>query len=980
MTGIDEALGTMPCGTGHLSAAASPAPLGDDVFASVLEHMPNGVAYCRMLFEDGRPCDFVYLYANPMFRSQTGLGEVRGKRVSEVIPGIRESDPRLFEIYGRVALGGPPERFEIFVQGLRQWFSVQVFCPKPEHFVAVFDVVTERKQREAELIRSQQRLALAHRSSGSGAWDWDVQTGALTWSDEFFRLFGLDPATTEASFDVWRTALHPDDLARAEARIGDALRDRSSLASEYRIVLPQGEERWIGAYGDVLVDAQGQAVGMVGICLDITDRKRAETLLRTRLRMSELSQSGTLDELLQAALDGAEEVTGSKIGFFHSVEPDQEQLTLQTWSTNTLARMCTAEGRGQHYAISRAGVWADCVRARAPVIHNDYAAVAQPGGLPEGHASVTRELAVPIVRANKVTGIMGVGNKATDYLPKDVDALETIAGMAQDLVDRRRAEEALRSERAILQQIMVNSPVGIAVVHRSGRITLANPAAEAMLGLTRHELSERGYDAREWKHTDLAGDPLPREQLPAARVLATGEPVFEVEHGIEWPDGRRVLLSVNAAPLFDAAGAVDGVVATLSDITEASRLEEARRQTQKLEALGTLAGGVAHDFNNLITSIMGNVELARQDVDAAHPAQVSLEEIRRATHRARDLVQRILAFGRRRAVERKVISLVPVVQEAAGLLRVALPAGMSLDVACAPDVPAVLADATQVGQVLLNLGSNALQATQGLARPGVVEVRLQAHERLAGRAQNDGFGVAAGDLRPGRYACLSVRDNGAGMDARTLAHMFEPFFTTKTVDKGTGLGLAIVHGIVQEHEGSIEIRSVPGEGSCFRIYFPAAQAAEQAVGAVVPAAPPTRGQGRHVFYLDDDEAIVFLMTRLLERQGYRVTGFTDPLAALAAMRADPDRFDLAVTDYNMPGMSGLDVARALKAIRPGLPVAVVTGYITDALRQEGPDAGVSELIYKPDSIEDLCAAVARLASAHGADDEPTRGIAAKTGG
>jgi CheY-like chemotaxis protein len=218
-------------------------------------------------------------------------------------------------------------------------------------------------------------------------------------------------------------------------------------------------------------------------------------------------------------------------------------------------------------------------------------------------------------------------------------------------------------------------------------------------------------------------------------------------------------------------------------------------------------------------------------------------------------------------------------------------------------------------------------------------------------------------MQPGRYACLSVQDNGSGMDKTTLTRIFEPFFTTKPAGEGTGLGLAVVHGIVQAHDASMEVESAAGEGSVFRIYFPAAEAPLPAVAAPAPAAEPAHGQGKHVLYLDDEEAIIFLMKRLLERQGYRVSGYTEPRQALAAVRADPGQFDLAVTDYYMPGMSGLEVAQALKAIRPDLPVVMASGYITEELRAKAPAAGIRELIYKPNTVEDLCAAVARFASA-----------------
>ena len=201
------------------------------------------------------------------------------------------------------------------------------------------------------------------------------------------------------------------------------------------------------------------------------------------------------------------------------------------------------------------------------------------------------------------------------------------------------------------------------------------------------------------------------------------------------------------------------------------------------------------------------------------------------------------------------------------------------------------------------------------------------------------------------------------MDEATRGRIFEPFFTTKAAGEGTGLGLAVVHGIVQGHEASIEVQSAPGEGTSFCVYFPAATAPVPVVPTHRPATAPERVGGQHILCVDDDESIVFLMRRLLGLQGYRVSGYTDPHEALAAVRAEPGQFDLAVTDYNMPGMSGLELARALREIRADLPVALASGYITEELRAEAPAAGVIELIYKPNTADELCEAVARLAHA-----------------
>jgi CheY-like chemotaxis protein len=278
-------------------------------------------------------------------------------------------------------------------------------------------------------------------------------------------------------------------------------------------------------------------------------------------------------------------------------------------------------------------------------------------------------------------------------------------------------------------------------------------------------------------------------------------------------------------------------------------------------------------------------------------------------------------------------------------------------VTCGTDVPSVQADATHIHQVLINLGTNAWQAMEG--RRGRIEIRLD------GITLDSDAARQAGGLPPGRYCRLAVTDSGIGMGDETLQRIFDPFFTTKPVGQGTGLGLSVVHGTMKAHGGAVTVKSKPGQGSTFSLYFPAAEPAETSgPAAAVVAGARSDGAGRHVLYLDDEESLVFLVSRLLKRQGYRVSGFTRADEALAALRADPGKFDLVVTDLNMPGASGLDVAREVARLRPDLPVVLTSGSINDELKALAPLAGVRELIYKPNTVEELCEVVGRLAGAN----------------
>jgi nitrogen-specific signal transduction histidine kinase/ActR/RegA family two-component response regulator len=407
-------------------------------------------------------------------------------------------------------------------------------------------------------------------------------------------------------------------------------------------------------------------------------------------------------------------------------------------------------------------------------------------------------------------------------------------------------------------------------------------------------------------------------------------------------------------------------------VTESRRFEATRaslemqvREAHKMQAIGTLAGGIAHDFNNIIATILGNADLAREDVSNNPLALQSLQEIQKAGSRARDLVWQILSFSRRQPTERKLVALAPILEESVRLLRATMPARLEIDLQCESATAAVLADASQIQQVLLNLATNAMQAMSG--RSGRIEIRLDQVTLDAAllkkwpalRALNEQSGPSVVRMR--------VRDDGPGMDAAVQERIFEPFFTTKPKGEGTGLGLSVVLGIVQTHQGAITVESRIGQGSTFSLYLPLPAAAGMSdprspVEARTPdPASPASTTSLRILYLDDDEALVFLVRRLLQRRGCQVSGFVSADYALAALRDDPHAFDLVVSDYNMPGMSGLDFARAVRLIRPELPVAVATGFVDEQLRSEATNAGIRELIFKADAVDVFCDAMLRLA-------------------
>lgn len=558
------------------------------------------------------------------------------------------------------------------------------------------------------------------------------------------------------------------------------------------------------------------------------------------------------------------------------------------------------------------------------------------------------------VRALRPDGEVRWLLRRSDTISKDASGQLRI-GLLLDITDRKRAELALRESEELWRLALDSAGDGVWDWHIATGDEYVSPRIKALLGYSDEELPPRAaaLDAR------THPDDVPQMQADRQAHFEGRTPVYRNEHRIRCRDGSwKWVLSRGMVIARDEQGQPLRMVGVHTDITELKQaeaqqraLEVQLRESQKMEAIGTLAGGVAHDFNNLLAAILGNLALAREDVGPEHAAQESLSEIHRAAIRARQLVQQILAFSRRQTQELQRQPLTPLVDEALRLMRSLLPAGVRLNVRLPEVALPVLADATQVQQVLMNLCTNAWQAMG--SQPGDITVALEAVQIDPVQA------LALGHLEPGAFACLSVADNGPGMDAATQQRIFEPFFTTKAPGSGTGLGLSVVHGIVKAHRGAITVHSRPGEGSRFDVYLPLTTASPE-VAPPEPAAPPApapASPGRHIVYVDDYEALVTLAGRMLRQRGYRVSTFCSGEEALAWLRASDEPVDLWVTDQNMPGMSGVELARAVRALHPALRVAIVSGHVNEELLAAATAAGVFSVLGKQDNMDALADAV-----------------------
>jgi PAS domain S-box-containing protein len=466
-------------------------------------------------------------------------------------------------------------------------------------------------------------------------------------------------------------------------------------------------------------------------------------------------------------------------------------------------------------------------------------------------------------------------------------------------------------------------------------------------------------DLRAWWYERTHPEDRDAIQAGVSAAIAAANEFWAASHRLRRVDSswahvqNRACLSKNAAgEITRLIGAVQDVTAHVEAENERRELGEQLRQAQKMEAIGTLAGGIAHDFNNILGIILANVDLAKRDIPADLPQRPeiteSLQEILVAANRARDLVRQILTFSRHGGGKRQLIQPQPIVRECVKLLRTTIPAMTRINEFVDPSCPAILADPTQLHQVVMNICTNAWHALP--ERGGLIEVSVRACEPTKVLLE------ANPDLDSSRYVRISITDNGHGMDLKTQARIFEPFFTTKSSDKGTGLGLAVVHGIVKAHGGAITVRSGRGQGTTFDVYLPAQSATVPAELAIILSI--ARGKGERIVVVDDDSSMGRAMQRQLKQQGYLVQAFHRPELALEVLRGAPHDYDLVITDYSMPDMTGIEFAGRVMQLRPDIPIILVTGSIDFEEEKRAQLTAFHAVLAKPVLPEILFEAVA----------------------
>jgi len=764
-----------------------------------------------------------------------------------------------------------------------------------------------RKRTEEALLESENKFKSFSEQALAGIYI--IQDGVFKYvNPKFAQMFGytVEECLNDMPFKI---LVYAKDLATVEGQV----RRRTSGEAEsvhynFRGLKKNGQIFHVEIYGSAIV-YKGK-LAATGTILDITERKQAEEALReSEDKFRNLFNNSGVG-MFRSRLDGSE-----------TLDVNEKFLKI--------VGMTRAETQG----TPSVKFWAD-PKERDAMVRRLVA---------KGRVS---ELEVKML--NKQGEVRDCITSLVLYREQGI-----VEGTIIDITEHRRMEKELRDSEVRLRQIIDLVPHMIFVKDWDGKYLLVNKAVA--------EANNTSVSALTGKyHADIHPDSSELQNMlqDDQEVMMTGKMKFIPEEPYTDAHGNRRFHQAIKVPFHIFGDKTPAVLGVAIDITERKlaegekkKLEAQLLQSQKVEAIGTLAGGIAHDFNNILQPIIGYTEMALSELSPSSSLRVGLEQVVNASLRAKELIRQILAISRSAQEQQRIpIDISSIIKEALKLLRSSLPT--SIEIRTKIQTGVSLADPNQIHQVLMNLCTNAAHAMDD---KGILEVRLSPVDL----SESDLAGQSIVDLKPGPYLKLSVSDTGAGIDAETMGRIFDPYFTTKEVGKGTGLGLAVVDGIVKRHEGAIAIRSEPGKGSTFSIYIPRVDVESEA--AMQVDGPLQRGSER-ILLVDDEPAVMEMGTRLLERLGYKVTSQTDSVKALEIFRSNPDEFDLVMTDYTMPNLTGMDLAMEVLRIRPDMPIMLCTGFsekiTTDSVKGLG-----MKLLMKPYGMRQISEAVRKILDA-----------------
>ncbi len=789
------------------------------------------------------------------------------------------------------------------------------FLPEEEELLGV---VAERIGRTAERLqavdrvrRSEERLRMATGAAGIGIWDWDIVKNDLVWDDRMYELYGVARTSFAGAYEAWLQGVHPDDVARCDAESQAARAGKEEYRTEFRVVWPDGTIRYLRAFAQIVRDREGHPLRMVGTNFDVTDWRLAQKAVFG----SEVRYRTTLYGIGDAV------ISTDAAGRVRIMNPVAEDLT--GWTEAEAVGKALCDVFRIIHEESRATVESPVVRV-----------------LREGEVVGLANHTLLVSRDGCERPIADSGAPVRD----EQGRMEGVVLVFRDQTEERAAQQALQASLERYAALLAAVPDIVMETNTEGVYAWANDAGKRFFG-----------DDVIGRHSAYY---LVEHEQDASAVVALHFGDSEgLSYGESWQrrcDGENRLLAWWCRALKDKTGRVTGGLATGRDITELkrneadrARLVEQLHHAQKMEAIGTLAGGVAHDFNNILGGVLSGLSLLELELgEMGQGYRADVQDMIELVQRGADLAKQLLGLSRRGKYDVRPLDVAAVVQKTATMFG-RTRRDIVIEQDFSPEILAAIMDYAQLEQVLLNLFLNAAHAM-----PGGGRLMLRIENATVTPAEAEPVGID-----PGRYIQIVVADTGTGIDAATLPRIFEPFFTTKGPGHGSGLGLASVYGIIKNHGGSITVDSAIGKGTAFTILVPATD--KRSPDPPAPAAPVRQAHGT-ILIVDDEEQLLRIYASLLRTMGYEVLTASSGPTAVAVVREHHARISLVILDLTMPGMSGASTFDAIREISPAIKVLLASGYSVDGHAQELLRRGCNGFIQKPFDATALCEKIRSL--------------------
>ncbi len=775
--------------------------------------------------------------------------------------------------------------------------------------------ITESKHTEERLLKIERLMNATQELTKIGGWEWDLNNQTMFWTEELYRIYGFQSgATTPETAEFVSQSFQCYDLEDQRVVL-EAFRLCLEKGQAYDLEFPfttiNGRRRWVRTITEAVMEGD-RVVKVIGSLMDITDRKQAE---------EELKRSEDNLNRLFSFSDYMVCIADLEKGYFTKVSP----------------------------AFTRHLGWSEEEMFSKPFL--DFV---HPDDVERTDNIIKEQMkrGVEVIQFENRYKTKEGNYRWFEWAANPVPAEGITYSAAYDITDRKLAEEALHESLKKLQEAQY--------IARIGDFTWDIASGEACWSDGMYKLLK--YDKNEIIDYEKVNmdihhpDDLARVTKWLEDSIASGEEKLTPnEYRLVCKDGEVLYVHTEGRIEYQEGKGVR-LIGTCQDITERKRaevaqekLQEQLRQAQKMESIGTLAGGIAHDFNNILGIIVGNTELSMNDIPEENPAGYNLKEILKASLRAKEIVKQFLSFSRQTKQEAKPVRINSVIEESLKLIRSSIPTTVEIRQNLSTPVDTIHADPTQINQVLMNLSTNASHAMRengGVLRVGLKNIDLD--EKDATRYH---------DLIPGKYVVLTVEDTGHGIGPDVIERIFDPYFTTKEIGDGSGMGLSVVHGIVKNHNGAIHVYSEPGKGATFNVFFPVIKS-ETAAESTAHERFPTGTE--RILFVEDEPALADLGKRMLERLGYDVTMRTSSIEALEAFNAQPDKFDLLLTDMTMPDMTGKELAQALLRIRPGCPIILCSGFSEMIMEDNAQHLGIKAFIMKPLVMGELAETLRRV--------------------